>query len=176
MRTKHLIASGLAAIALLVVAGCGGGETTTATFSVDAPSGTETDAGGASADAGAADAPKPKVEVPSGPAPKELVSEDLKVGTGAAAKAGDDVEVNYVGVSYSNGKEFDASYGRAPFTFTLGQGSVIPGWDEGVVGMKVGGRRKLVIPPDLAYGAQGSPPAIGPNETLVFVIDLLGIQ
>ena len=79
-----------------------------------------------------------------------------------------------MGVNYSNGKEFDSSFDSGqPFTFTLGAGEVIPGWDEGVEGMKVGGRRQLIIPPRLAYGAEGSPPAIGPNETLIFVIDLL---
>jgi peptidylprolyl isomerase len=85
--------------------------------------------------------------------------------------------VQYVGVSHSNGEQFDASWDRGgePFTFTLGSGQVIPGWDEGVQGMKVGGRRKLVIPPDLAYGETGQPP-IGPNETLIFVIDLEDVQ
>jgi peptidylprolyl isomerase len=84
--------------------------------------------------------------------------------------------VQYVGVSYSNGQEFDASWDRGePFEFTLGVGQVIPGWDEGVEGMKEGGRRKLTIPADKAYGPQGSPPAIGPNETLVFVIDLVKV-
>jgi peptidylprolyl isomerase len=87
------------------------------------------------------------------------------------------VSVQYVGVSYLNGRQFDASWDRGePFAFQLGAGAVIPGWDEGVKGMNVGGRRMLVIPPDLAYGPQGSPPAIGPNETLVFVIDLLGVE
>jgi peptidylprolyl isomerase len=119
---------------------------------------------------------KPKIPKASGAAPKELVAQDLIVGNGAEAKSGDPVSVQYVGVTYDDNKEFDASWsGSKPgkaFTFTLGQGGVIQGWDQGVVGMKVGGRRKLVIPPDLAYGAQGSPPNIGPNETLVFEIDL----
>jgi FKBP-type peptidyl-prolyl cis-trans isomerase len=119
---------------------------------------------------------KPKIPKASGAAPKELVAQDLIVGDGAEAKSGDPVSVQYVGVTYDDNKEFDASWSGSkpgkPFTFTLGQGGVIQGWDQGVVGMKVGGRRKLVIPPDLAYGAQGSPPNIGPNETLVFEIDL----
>ena len=85
--------------------------------------------------------------------------------------------VHYVGVSLANGRQFDASWDRGePFQFQLGAGQVIPGWDEGVAGMKVGGRHQLVIPPRLAYGPQGSPSAIGPNETLVFVVDLLGVQ
>jgi FKBP-type peptidyl-prolyl cis-trans isomerase len=119
---------------------------------------------------------KPKIPKATGAAPKELVAQDLIVGKGAAAKSGDPVSVQYVGVTYDDNKEFDASWnGSKPgkaFEFTLGQGGVIQGWDQGVVGMKVGGRRKLVIPPDLAYGQQGSPPNIGPNETLVFEIDL----
>ncbi|HET8948939.1 MAG TPA: FKBP-type peptidyl-prolyl cis-trans isomerase, partial [Solirubrobacteraceae bacterium] len=105
------------------------------------------------------------------------VVKDIKEGTGAEAKAGSNVTVQYVGTSFKNGRQFDASWDRGePFSFQLGAGSVIPGWDQGVQGMKVGGRRQLVIPPDLAYGPQGSPPAIGPNETLVFVIDLVSVD
>ncbi|HUB75030.1 MAG TPA: FKBP-type peptidyl-prolyl cis-trans isomerase [Solirubrobacteraceae bacterium] len=118
---------------------------------------------------------EPKVTVPSGPAPSKLETKDLIVGTGAEAKDGDSVTVNYVGVLYKNGKEFNASWEtKEPFTFTLGKGQVIKGWDQGVVGMKVGGRRELVIPAALAYGAKGSPPKIPANEALVFVVDLLG--
>ncbi len=115
--------------------------------------------------------------MPTGAPPKTLVSKDLVVGTGAEAKAGDTVKVQYVGVDYKTGKEFDSSWSRnQPFTFQLGGGQVIPGWDQGVVGMKVGGRRELIIPSNLAYGPQGSPPTIGPNATLVFVIDLLAVN
>lgn len=118
---------------------------------------------------------EPKVTVPSGPAPTKLVTKDLIVGTGAEAKAGQTVSVNYVGVLYKGGKEFDASWKRSePFSFALGKGQVIPGWDQGVAGMKVGGRRELIIPSELAYGAKGSPPTIPPNAPLVFVVDLLG--
>ena len=114
--------------------------------------------------------------MPEGAPPKELEVRDVEAGTGAEAKAGDEVTVQYVGVNYKSGKEFDASWDRGePFTFQLGAGMVIPGWDQGVEGMKVGGRRELVIPPELAYGPEGSPPAIGPNETLIFVIDLLEV-
>jgi peptidylprolyl isomerase len=121
--------------------------------------------------------PKPTVEIPDGPAPTELVIEDIEEGDGDEAKSGDQVSVNYVGVLYDTGKEFDASFDRGqPFEFQLGTGGVIPGWDQGVEGMKVGGRRQLVIPPDLGYGAQGSPPTIPPNATLVFVIDLLSVE
>jgi peptidylprolyl isomerase len=120
---------------------------------------------------------KPKVTVPSGKPPTTLQKKDLRVGTGAEATAGHKVSVQYVGVAYSTKKQFDASWDRGkPFAFMLGEGNVIQGWDEGVPGMKVGGRRQLVIPPALGYGPAGSPPAIGPNETLIFVVDLLGVD
>jgi len=102
------------------------------------------------------------------------VVEDLIEGTGPAAESGQEVSVQYVGVDYKTGKEFDASWDRGqPFTFQLGAGMVIPGWDQGIEGMKVGGRRQLTIPPELAYGPQGQPPVIAPNATLVFVVDLI---
>lgn len=116
---------------------------------------------------------KPEIPKPGGTPPTKLEGEDIVEGKGKEAKEGDKVSVQYVGVSFSTGEEFDASWERGePFEFTLGAGEVIPGWDQGVEGMKEGGRRKLTIPPELAYGAQGQPPAIGPNETLVFVVDL----
>lgn len=119
---------------------------------------------------------KPKVTVPAGAPPKKLEIEEIEKGTGATAKAGDEVTVQYVGVGYDSEEEFDSSWSRSePFSFGLGAGQVIPGWDQGVEGMKVGGRRELIIPPNLAYGATGSPPSIGPNETLIFVIDLLAV-
>jgi peptidylprolyl isomerase len=124
----------------------------------------------------AALATKPTITVPSAPAPTSLQSTDLVVGTGAEAKAGDTVTVQYVGVNYADGKQFDASWDRGqPFSFQLGAGSVIEGWDQGVVGMKVGGRRELIIPPSLGYGAQGNG-SVAPNETLIFVVDLLSVQ
>jgi peptidylprolyl isomerase len=130
-----------------------------------------------SSDSGIDTSTKPKVEVPDGPAPKELQSDDIVEGDGAEAKTGDTVTMEYVGVAYSSGKEFDSSWERPdPFTFQLGSGQVIPGWDQGIPGMKVGGRRELIIPPDLAYGQAGSPPDIGPNETLIFVVDLTDVQ
>jgi peptidylprolyl isomerase len=120
---------------------------------------------------------KPEVTIPDGPPPTELVVEDLVVGNGAEAVNGAQVLVHYVGVAWSTKKEFDASWDRGqPLPFQLGTGGVIPGWDQGVLGMKVGGRRKLTIPPQLAYGPGGYPPVIGPNETLVFVVDLLAVQ
>jgi peptidylprolyl isomerase len=117
---------------------------------------------------------KPTAPKATGAAPKELQGSDVVVGTGAEAKEGDKVTVQYVGQLFADGKEFDTSWkkGRTPFAFTLGQGQVIQGWDQGVPGMKVGGRRVLVIPPDLAYGAAGSPPTIPANAPLIFVVDL----
>jgi peptidylprolyl isomerase len=116
---------------------------------------------------------KPVIAKPSGEPPTELVKEDIVSGKGKAAKVGDQITVHYVGVNYSTGDQFDSSWDRGePAQFGLEKGGLIEGWIQGIPGMKVGGRRKLVIPPDLGYGAQGSPPAIPPNETLVFVIDL----
>jgi peptidylprolyl isomerase len=116
---------------------------------------------------------EPKVKPPTGPAPSKLVTKEIIPGTGAVAKSGSSVSVNYVGVLFSNGKIFDASWKRnEPFTFTLGQGQVIPGWDQGVAGMKVGGRRELIIPAALAYGKTARP-GIPANSPLVFVVDLL---
>lgn len=120
-------------------------------------------------------ATEPKITPPSGAAPAKLVTKDLITGTGKEAKAGDTVTVNYVGVLYKGGKEFDASWKRKePFQFKLGEKQVIAGWDQGVAGMKVGGRRELIIPASLGYGATGSPPSIPANAPLVFVVDLLG--
>ena len=121
---------------------------------------------------------KPQVEVPSDQAPSyQLELEDIEVGDGDEATPGSIVEVHYVGVSWKTGNQFDASWDRGEtFKFGLGKGQVIRGWDEGVAGMKVGGRRRITIPPDLAYGARGAGGVIGPNETLVFVVDLIGVR
>ena len=117
------------------------------------------------------------MNVPKGSPPSKLVTKDLITGTGATATAGKTVTVNYVGVLYKGGKQFDSSWQRnQPFTTALSQGSVIPGWVQGINGMKVGGRRELIIPPSLGYGAKGSPPTIPANSTLVFVVDLLKVQ
>lgn len=152
-----LLGAAVIAVIVVLIAGGDDGDSTTA--------------------AAAEDLTKPTVEVPDGPPPEELQVTDITEGDGEEANAGDTVEVQYVGVSYSNGKEFDSSWDSGqPFTFQLGAGSVIPGWDQGIEGMKVGGRRELIIPPDLAYGKQGSPPAIKRNETLVFVVDLLAVN
>ena len=120
---------------------------------------------------------KPEVDPHDGPAPADLLIEDITVGDGAEATAGQFVSVHYVGVAHSTGEQFDASWDRGEaFQFPLGGGRVIQGWDQGVAGMKVGGRRKLVIPPHLGYGARGAGGAIKPNETLIFVVDLLGVN
>lgn len=121
---------------------------------------------------------KPTVEPPDCAAPETLVVNDLERGTGAVAKSGDEVSVQYVGINFADGQEFDSSWSRGaePFTFTLGGSEVIPGWDQGIEGMKVDGRRELIIPPELAYGEAGQPPTIPPNETLVFVVDLEAVK
>ena len=191
LRSRCLLASAAVA-ATLLIAGCGSsGSSSTITVGVEnqadnalAKQGAAA-AGAAGAKAGTTKvvvtptsgplATEPTVTVPAGSEPTHLITKDLIVGTGPEAKAGQTVTVNYVGVLYKGGKEFDASWKRKePFAFALGKGQVIPGWDQGIVGMKVGGRRMLIIPAPLAYGAKGSPPTIPPNAALVFVVDLLG--
>ena len=153
MKIRHkaeYLVSVLATAVLIVAAGCGGGSS-----SPTAPS-----------------------SQPAAP----FSQTDLRAGTGAEATAGKRATVNYTGWLYDpaqpqqKGRQFDTSAGRQPFTFTLGAGQVIRGWDQGVAGMKVGGQRRLILPPELAYGSAGSPPAIPPNATLVFDIELLGVQ
>ena len=117
----------------------------------------------------------PTVTVPSGAPPTHLESADLITGTGAPAAPGDSVTVQYVLATYSTGKVVQSSWTSQPYTFTLGEGHVIPGWDKGVVGMKEGGRRELIIPPADGYGSQSPGPGIAANDTLVFVIDLLKV-
>ena len=179
MLTRRHIALGLAAISL-AAAGCGEeesglqGEADTEAQAGDGGELAETEA---PPETSGALKEKPKITVPKTPAPKELQVKDLVKGEGATAKAGSQISVNYSGVAYSTGKEFDNSYDRGqPFDLQLGAGMVIPGWDQGLEGMKVGGRRQLTIPSDLAYGPEGSPPDIKGGETLIFVIDLLGVQ
>jgi peptidylprolyl isomerase len=133
-------------------------------------------AGGDSSGAATTEPPaligKPEVTVPEGPPPAKLEITDLQEGTGAPVERGDYVTLRYVGVDYETGKQFDSNWGGKLFNFTVGAGEVIPGWEKGIEGMQPGGRRELIVPPGLAYGRKGSPPAIGPNQTLVFVIDL----
>ena len=122
-------------------------------------------------------AEKPQIEVPDHAPTYQLELDDIEVGDGDEATSGQVVEVHYVGVSWNNGRQFDASWDRGDtFKFGLGKGQVIRGWDEGVAGMKVGGRRKITIPPDMAYGKRGAGGVIGPDETLIFVVDLIGVR
>jgi FKBP-type peptidyl-prolyl cis-trans isomerase len=174
MNISRTITISLTAACALGLAACGKSYST-----ADIPSGGEKVPAGLDVAAPAfkpanpALAKKPTVTVPSGAAPKKLVIKDLVTGTGTAATTTSKVTVHYVGVLYNGGKQFDASWDRnQPLSFTLGQGQVIKGWDQGVPGMKVGGRRELIIPASLAYGALGQPPTIPKNAPLVFVIDL----
>ena len=168
----------LAAVAALGLAACGDDDDSADSGSAD------TSQEESSADTQTETAPdltdtsvKPVIDKPSGAPPRKLVKEDIVKGKGPGAKPGDTVVVHYVGVNFSTGDEFDASWDAGqPFPVPLGAGQVIEGWEKGLVGLKKGGRRKLTIPPEQAYGAQGAPPSIGPNETLVFVIDALEIQ
>ena len=161
--------------AVLVFAGCGSDEQpaskTKATATATAAAATFKP-GGISKDTKT----EPKVPKPTGAPPTSLVTKDIVKGTGATAKSGDALAVQYTGVSFSTGAVFDSSWSRGaePLQFSVGNGQVIPGWDQGIPGMRVGGRRELVIPPDLAYGAAGQGP-IAPNETLIFVVDLVKI-
>ena len=120
---------------------------------------------------------KPEVSIPENSAPKELVIEDETIGSGREATKGSTVEVHYVGVSWSDGNQFDSSWDRAEtFSFALGAGHVIAGWEKGVTGMRVGGRRRMTIPSELGYGATGAAKIIKPYETLVFVVDLVSVR
>ena len=178
MRTRQVIACGLAALSLVAV-GCSEKESEESAADLREESG---ETRGALAEAQAppetsgALKDKPVVRVPPTPPPRALQTRDIVVGKGATATAGRTITANYVGVSYSDGKEFDTSFGREPLELTLGAGGVIPGVVQGLEGMKVGGRRELIIPPELGYGPQGQPPVIKPNETLIFVVDLLSVK
>ncbi len=176
---KRLALTLIACLALFA-AGCGGSDDDSSSSSETSASteATTTESSSPAEESGSGgEKTKPEVTVPSGPPPKKLEIEEIEKGTGATAKAGDIVTVQYVGVGYDSEEEFDSSWSRnEPFSFGLGAGEVIKGWDQGVEGMKVGGRRELIIPANLAYGPAGSPPSIGPNETLIFVIDLLAVE
>jgi len=194
MRRRSLLAAG-PVIAAAVLAGCGGANTSDTALIQPPPSqsqtlsftATSTSTTTTPANTGTTGptivtprtgklSKAPKVTIPKGSAPTALVTKDLIKGTGALAASGDTITVNYVGELFSNGKVFDASWSRGQtFTTPLGVGAVIPGWDKGLVGMRVGGRRELIIPPALGYGktGQGTIPA---NATLIFIIDLLAVQ
>jgi FKBP-type peptidyl-prolyl cis-trans isomerase len=182
MKLPALMISLCLALAI-VVGGCGGSsdsssDSTGSSDSTSSKSSTEsTEATETTETANTDLSKKPVVTVPTEVSPDKFAYLELVEGDGPVAKSGDKVSVQYVGVGFDTEKEFDSSWSRnEPFSFTLGGGEVIKGWDQGVEGMKVGGRRELLIPGDLAYGAAGSPPKIGPNETLIFVIDLLKVE
>ena len=182
-RSRQRIIVGVVSVALvaalvLTIFAAGGGKGSNASSSTSTTAGSQTAAGASAAGkpcvavSDPLPAGAPAVPVKVGPPPEKLVAEDLKVGSGAPVTASQTLTVNYIGVSCSTGKIFDSSYSSGqPATFPLAQ--VIPGWQQGIPGMKVGGQRLLGIPPALAYGAQGSPPDIAPNETLWFVVDVL---
>jgi peptidylprolyl isomerase len=170
----------IAVVAVFALAACGGDDDSSdSDGSGSADTATqETQTSPAQAEEELKDTSKrPVIPKPTGSPPRRLVKEDIVKGRGPGAKPGDVVVVNYVGMNFSNGQEFDASWNRGePFPVQLGAGNVIPGWEKGLIGIKKGGRRKLTIPPELGYGTEGSPPAIPPNETLVFVIDVVSID
>lgn len=190
MKTKAILLFALLALAAFV-AGCGSDGATYSSIDADSSSQSADNTSDDSSDDTSSDdsddsssgktvMPKvtgsagkePKISDASGTPPTKLVKKDIIKGTGKTAKSGDKVSVQYVGHNWSNNEEFDGSWGRGePFEFTLGEGAVIQGWDQGVAGMKVGGRRLLIIPPDLGYGEQGQG-SIPANETLIFVVDL----
>jgi peptidylprolyl isomerase len=175
---RLLVGLTLAAVLAIGVAACGGdddGGSTAATptaTATSAPANVDAIAKGIGKDT----TKKPKILTPEGEPPSKLVVRDIVKGKGPKAKLGDQLTMNYVGVGWSNGQQFDASWDRGQtFPFRLGAQMVIPGWDRGMVGMREGGRRLLIIPPELGYGPQGAGP-IGPNETLVFAVDLEKIR
>lgn len=176
LRRSHIV-PGLVAAAL-AVAGCGGDDSST---TADIPAGPAPAAKPVTTPKASTNLKdtksKPQVPKQTGKPPTKLVTKDIVVGKGKPAKKGDKLSMQYVGVLYDTGEEFDSSWDSGqPFDFTLGQGMVIKGWDQGLVGIKPGGRRQLTIPPKLGYGAQGQPPSIPPNSTLVFIVDALKVS
>jgi len=179
MARRVLILLGM--LALLGMAACGGddenGDGGGADTTAQEDTGTETTSPQEAEELLKDTSIKPVVPKPTGTPPRRLVKADIVRGKGPAAKPGDTVVVHYVGMHFSHGEEFDASWdGGGPFALELGAGTVIAGWDQGLVGIRAGGRRELIIPPELGYGAQGYPPDIPPNETLVFVIDAVSVD
>jgi peptidylprolyl isomerase len=177
--TKRTHLTALLAVAAIAVAGCGGSDSST---TADIP------AGPGPAAPPPPQAPKPSTDIkdtkskptipkPTGKPPTKLVVRDIVKGKGRAAKKGDNLSMQYVGVTFDDGQEFDASWDKGtPFEFQLGKGMVIKGWDQGLVGIKPGGRRELIIPAKLGYGAQGQPPSIPPNAALVFIVDAVKVS
>jgi peptidylprolyl isomerase len=173
---KHTHLAALLVTAAIAVAGCGGSGTTTTAAIPAGPAPTAPPPPKASTNLQDTKS-KPVVPKQTGAPPKKLVVKDIVVGKGKAAKKGDMLSMQYVGVLFNGGQQFDASWDNgSPFDFQLGQGKVIPGWDKGLVGIKPGGRRELIIPGKLAYGVQGQPPTIPPNAALVFIVDALSVS
>jgi len=165
----------IAVVAVLAVTACGD-EDESGAGAAQKPDATQTETA-PSEDALKDTSTKPEIPKPTGIPPRKLVKQDIVKGKGPGAKAGDTVTVNYVGMNFSNGVEFDSSWDSGqPFPVQLGAGMVIEGWDKGLVGIRKGGRRMLTIPPEMGYGAEGYPPDIPPNETLVFVVDAVSIE
>jgi peptidylprolyl isomerase len=164
----------IAVVAVLGISACGNDDKSSAGPVKQQETQTET---APSEDALKDTSTKPQIPKPTGIPPRRLVKRDIVKGKGPAAKPGDTVTVNYVGENFSNGVEFDSSWESGQtFPVQLGAGSVIAGWDKGLVGIRKGGRRMLTIPPEMGYGAQGYPPDIPPNETLVFVVDAISVK
>lgn len=166
-------------LACLALGGAGCGSSDDSSTGSGDPTATSPAESGASAGEGSGGAKtKPKVTVPSGPPPKKLTIKEIEKGTGATAKEGDEVTFQYVGVGYDSKREFDSSWDRnKPYALAVGSGQMIDGWEQGIKGMKVGGRRELIVPSSLGYGPAGSSPlGIGPHETLIYVFDLLAVK
>ena len=183
MSRLHTWSLVILSVSVLGLAGCSNSSSSATTTSPSTSPATSTTPSGPVATIPATDlspagtaGKQPTVTVPAGTPPTHLESSNLIAGSGPAAKAGDNVTVQYVLATYSSGKVIQASWTSQAFTFTLGQGQVIPGWDRGVVGMQAGGRRELIIPPSLGYGANSPGAGIAPNDTLVFMVDLLKIN
>jgi peptidylprolyl isomerase len=174
--TKHSHLPALLAAAAFAVAGCGSSGSTTTAAIPAAPAPAAPAAPKASTNLKDTKS-KPVVPTQTGPPPKKLVVKDIVVGKGKPAKAGNTLSVQYVGVLFNGGQQFDASWDNgSPLDFQLGKHKVIPGWDKGLVGIKPGGRRELIIPANLAYGAQGQGASIPPNSPLVFIVDALSVK
>jgi peptidylprolyl isomerase len=173
---KRIHLPAVLAAAAIAVAGCGGGGGKATTADIPAGPAPTTPPPPQPSTNLKDTKTKPAIPKPTGSPPKKLVVKDIVAGKGKAAKKGDQLSMQYVGVTFADGKEFDSSWDSgSPFKFQLGQGSVIKGWDQGLVGIKPGGRRELIIPSNLAYGAQGRPPSIPPNAALVFIVDALSV-
>ena len=181
-RLLRLVLTLMAVVCLAGLAACGGDDDSAAsppkTATAQPDTGTATEPSPAEVEQELKDtSKKPVMPKPTGSPPRKLVVEDIVKGKGPPAKRGDTVVVNYVGQNFSNGKEFDASWDRGqPFPVTIGKTQVIEGWTRGLVGIRKGGRRRLTIPPELGYGPNGYPPAIPPNETLIFVVDAVSVR